>query len=196
MRRILTTALASSLLALALPAAASAHHGSRHGSAHRAKAHRHHHKRAHTVVFAPRAKPSGTTTTTGTGTPSTPTEPVATVASFENGVLKITLADGSTVSGKVTEQTEISCGCSGHDGSFGGSGWQGGDNNDENDNSDDNGGPSGFHGDDEHGSPEPPKTESTCGVSALVAGAKVKEAELHVSGAGAVWEKVELLPKA
>ena len=43
MRRILTTVLASSLLALAIPAAASAHHGSRH------RHHRRHH--AHTVVF-------------------------------------------------------------------------------------------------------------------------------------------------
>jgi hypothetical protein len=176
MRRILTTALASSLLALALPAAASAHHHGRH--------HRHHHRHhARTVVFARHS------TTPANTTPAT--ESVATIASFENGVLKITLADGSTVSGKVTEMTEIECGggCSGHHDFGGGSpGWQ-------HDNGDDgwehhDGGPSRFHDDHFVG----PQDESSCGVSALVAGAKVKEAELHVSGAGAFWEKVELLP--
>jgi hypothetical protein len=181
MRRILTTVVASSLLALALPAAASAHH-------HR---HRHHHK-AHTVVFAPPANHSTTNTT-----PTTPTtEPTATVASFENGVLKITLPDGSTVSGKVTESTWISCGCSGHQ-DFGGSpewqhdgsqGDQGDDNNDQGGNFADH------HGDWEQGS-SPQSTEG-CDASALVPGAKIQEAELNVSSAGAVWEKVELFPKA
>ena len=110
MRRILTTALASSLLALALPAAASAHHGRHH--------HRHHHRHhARTVVFA---RPS---TTAPSNSPTQPTEAVATIASFENGVLKIALWDGSTVSGKVTDMTEIECGggCSGHHDFGGGS---------------------------------------------------------------------------
>jgi hypothetical protein len=181
-RRILTGVLASAFLALALPAAASAHHRARH-DARGARAHHHHRRHHRTVVFAPSATPSNTTTT-----PTTPTteEPVATVASFEGGVLKITLPDGSTVSGKVTEETWIGCGCD-HSGSqgFQHEGWQG----DQNDQGDD--GPGDFQHDDMQGT----ETES-CGVSALVPGAKIKDAELNVSGEGAVWEKVELLPKS
>ncbi|HXB16044.1 MAG TPA: hypothetical protein VNV44_09920 [Solirubrobacteraceae bacterium] len=179
MRRILTALVASSLLALALPAAASAHHANRHR--------RHHHK-AHTVVFAPSTKPATTPTTPAT-------ETMATVASFENEILKITLPDGSTVSGKVTESTFISCGCSGHEG-FGASpesqhdggqqGWQGGDE-------DQGGSFAENHGDWEQGSS--PQDQGSCGTSALVSGAKVQLAELNVSSAGAVWEKVELYPK-
>ena len=185
MRRILTAVLASSLLALALPAAASAHHGSRHDAAHRARAHRHHRHHHRTVLFAPSAKPSDNST--GTQTPTTPTETVATVASFEGGVLKLTLPDGSTVSGKVTETTEISCGCDHQFGGFqhdGPQGWQ-------HDNGDDNGTGS-FQHDDEQGQ----QNEGSCDTSALVPGAKVKEAELSVSGAGAFWEKIELFPQS
>ncbi len=186
MRRILTTALASSLLALALPAAASAHHEGRHDFEHRAEAHHrhhHHHHRHHarTVVFAKRS----TTTTTSSGTPAPPTEAVATVASFENGVLKIMLADGSTVSGKVNEMTEISCDRADHD--FG--------DDDDDDDGGSQSGPGSFHHDDERG-PQDGQSQGVCGVSALVAGAKVEEAELRVSGAGAFWEKVELFPTA
>ncbi len=182
MRRILTTTVASTLLALALPAAALAHHhGARHEFAYHARSHHRHHHR--TVLFAPASTSTSTTPTT----PTTPeSETAGTVASFEGGVLTITLADGSTVSGKVTEDTWVSCGCPGHDGwNGGGEGWQGGDSNDQ---GDDNG-PGGFdhHGDDESG-----PSSSSCGISALVPGAKVKEAELNLSGAGAVWEKVIL----
>ena len=189
MRRILTAALASSLLALALPAAASAHH--------HARAHKRHHKHAHMVVFAPSAKRSGTTTTTTTTEPpTTPSEPVVTVASFEGGVLKLTLADGSTVSGKVTEATEIECGCD-HAFSGGSPEWQhDGASQEGQQDGWQNGGPGSFHQDDEQGPPQETHGEEGCGTSALVPGAKVKEAELNVTGAGAVWEKVELLPKS
>lgn len=188
MRRILTAVLASGLLALALPAAASAHHAGRRDAAHRARAHRHHRHHHRTVVFAPSAKPSDTTP--GTEPPAPSSEPVATVDSFEGGVLKITLPDGSTVSGKVTEETWISCGCDGHDtqdgpqgSQDGGShGWQGGE-----------GGPGFDHHDDAQ---MPQNEQGSCGVSSLVPGAKVKEAELNVSAGGAVWEKVELLPQS
>lgn len=206
MRRILTVVLASSLLALALPVAASAHHGSRH--AQRAQARKHHRRHhAHMVVFAPKAAPSGPTTTTGTSgteTPTTPTEPVATVASFEGGVLKITLPDGSTVSGKVTEATEIECGCEhqgsqgeqqgfGHDGS-GDFGHESGSGDSGHESASGNSGPGSFQHDDEQG--QQTETESSCGTASLVPGAKIKEAELNVSSAGAVWDKIELLPKS
>lgn len=189
MRRILTTAVASSLLALALPAAASAHHSARHAAV---RHHRRHH-RAHTVVFragSVRTLP-GTTAPT---TPSTPTssEPAATITSFENGVLKLTLADGSTVSGKVTERTEIECRAANQ---------QAGDDNDGNDDqgddqgNDSQGGPgsgsfSKIHGDDEQGGGN--DEEGTCGVSSLTPGAKVAEADLAVTSTGSFWEKIEL----
>jgi hypothetical protein len=176
MRRILTAALASALLALALPAAASAHH-----HAHKARAHRHHRHHHHMVVFRPSATPSDTT-------PAPTSDPVATVDSFEGGVLKITLPDGSTVSGKVTEDTWISCGCSGHDFSSGGPEWQH-DGHDGWDHSGDDDDQGDFHHDGEQGSPP-------CGTSSLVSGAKVKEAELNVSSAGAIWEKVVLEPQS
>jgi hypothetical protein len=181
MRRILTTTIASSLLALALPAAASAHPG-RNDVAHRAGVHhrRHHHRRAHTVVFTPAPVTPGTSTTT-TETPPPADEAAGTIASFEGGVLKITLADGSTVTGKVTEMTEIQCGCDGN------SGDQGEDHGDFGRGAP---GPGDFHGDDENGGSAGQST--SCGTASLVPGAKVREAELSLSGAGAVWEKVEL----
>ena len=182
MRRILIAMLACSLAALVVPAAASAHHHRHHGLAHRARAHRHH-RHAHMVVIAPAAaKPAVETPPTS--------EPVATVASFEEGVLKITLPDGSTVSGKVTETTSIGCGCS-HDFQGGAPGFQHEGSPWQHDNGDDNN-----QGDFQHDDEQGPTQSEECGVSALVAGAKVKEAELSVSGAGAFWEKVELYPKS
>ena len=102
-------------------------------------------------------------------------------------MLKLTLADGSTVSGKVTEDTEIRCGCDGHH-------FEGGPGDVGHDNGDDHGDdhPGFFHHDDEQGQ----TGESNCGVSSLVAGAKVKEAELNVSGAGSFWEEIELVPQS
>jgi hypothetical protein len=193
MRRIPIAVLASSLLALALPAAAAAHHTSHH-AAHHARFHRRHHRHAHTVVIAPAAKPAGSTGTgTTTTTTTTTTEPAATVLSFENGILKLTLADGSMVSGKVTESTEVECGCPGHELSGESPQFQHEDSQGQDGQGEDNGGPGQFHGDDEQG---PQQSEGSCGVSALVAGAKIKEAELSIGSAGAVWEKIELLPSS
>lgn len=193
MRRILTAALASSLVALAIPAAASAHHAGRH----HARGHARHH--AHMVVFAPKTRPAGTTS----GTEETPptTEPVAKIASFEGGVLKITLADGSTVSGKVTEATEIECGDnqSSQDEQQGsGDEQQGSQHDGSGDWSHEGGSGDGGPGSFQHDEMQAPQgeTESSCGATSLVAGAKVKEAELKVSGAGAVWDKIELMSQS
>ena len=188
MRRILTTVLASSLLALAIPAAASAHHGSR-------ERHHHHRRHHHTIVFSPTARRSDSTTVTQT--PAAPTEQVATVASFAGGVLELTLADGSTVSGKVTENTEISCGCDGHHFEDGPQGFGHDNGDDQGDQGDDNPGFS-HHDDPPFGarSDQGQMGEGSCGVSSLVPGAKVKEAELNVSGTGASWEHIELVPQS
>jgi len=182
MRRTITIGFAAALAALVLPGAAMAHHSSQHARAHH---HRRRH-RAHTVVFSPATvrhttptPPSGETPPPGPGG-----EAAGTIASFEGGVLQITLSDGTTVSGKVTEQTRIQCGCPGHDGSWGGDGedrsWGG------------DGGFSGSQGDDEHGSMPGGEETPSCGTAALVAGAKVHEAELTIGSSGAVWEKVDL----
>src|SRR3982074_774521 len=105
MRRILLSTLASSLLAFALPAAASAHSHHHHRA--------HHRHKAHTVVFT-HGKVSSTPGTTAPTTPVPPgSEPAGTITSFENGVLKITLADNSVVTGKVTEGTQIECASAG-----------------------------------------------------------------------------------
>lgn len=196
MRRMITSTVASSLLALALPvAASSAHDSARHDAfRHAGEHHRHHHhRRAHTVVFTsgPVRTVPGTTAPVTPVTP-VPAEPAATVASFENGVLKLTLGDGSTVAGKVTERTEIECRMgdredfgddNGHDGEDNGDGrGRGGP------------GPSGSgdnHGDDERGG-DFGQMEGQCDATSLVVGAKVAFADLAVTSAGSFWEKVEL----
>ena len=121
MRRIFLMALASSALALLAPGVASAsHHGKSRHHAHHA---RHRSSRPRLLQFgapipatgaagsAPQsssgiAPGSPATTTTS---PSPTGETAGTVKSFTEGVLAITLNDGTTVSGKVTEETEIHC---------------------------------------------------------------------------------------
>lgn len=84
MRRVLLLAIAALALALSAPMLASAdgrHHG-HHGKHHK-------HKKAHRSV-----QPGPT---------------AGTVTSFEDGVLTIALANGTSVSGAVTDDTEIGC---------------------------------------------------------------------------------------
>ena len=176
MRRILLTAGATLALSL-MPAGAAMAHGHRHG--------RHHHH-SHLIRFAHK--------TDSTPTPATqPTqEPVATIASFSEGVLTLKLADGSTVSGKVTEETRIECPAAGEE--------QGDDDNGQGDDRHDDSGPSGSGGDDQgddmhgwSGDDGHDGCPPSCGTSALVEGAKVASAELRVGSGGAVWEEVRLL---
>ncbi len=212
MRRICTTVMASTALALALPGAASAHHRARH--------HRAHHSR--TITF----QAHKTTTTTATpGAPTTThTEPApgsgeaaGVVTAFENNVLTITLADKSVVSGKVVEgATQVLCpgassGEAGDDSDDTQSGEQAGGDNSQGaggSGGGDSGGFAGGHGDEMSGGPsggpgwsggddgndgsDSEGETASCGTSALKAGAKVAEAELRISSAGAVWEKVVL----
>jgi hypothetical protein len=207
MKRIFLAAMASSMLALAAPGIASAaHNGKRHGG-HRSRTHAGHAKSAHVVTFTAR-----TAAGASSGAPSTPTttagETVGTVTSFTNGVLTITLGDGSTVSGKATEATEIQCqsatppasptddenqGGGGNDQSGSDGGGQGAPRSSSGpieaqqhaDSLNANGGGDG-QDEGEHGA-------ESCTVAALIPGAVVREAELKVSSAGAVWEKVDLV---
>ena len=104
MKRILLVAASSSAIALASPAIASAHH--HHGKRH----HSRHNARVHVLDFRAAAAPASAPASPTAG-PVTPTsnENAGTVTSFKEGVLIITLTDGTPVSGKVTERTEIHC---------------------------------------------------------------------------------------
>jgi hypothetical protein len=203
MRRMLLTAMASSMLVLAAPGMASAaHNGKRHHGAQHASRHARHAKGARLVRFT-----ASTTPGAPSGTPATtpPTgETAGTVTSFTGGVLTITLTDGTVVSGKVTEGTELRCKSaappttettgddegggddqSGSDGAEHGGGFTDGQAGRQHDSQGGEGRGDGQDGNGDEG-------EESCTTTALVPGAVVREAELRVSGAGAVWEKVDL----
>jgi Ni/Co efflux regulator RcnB len=109
------------------------------------------------------------------------------VQSFQNGVLTIKLADGSSVAGLVTSATRVSCEAMDHaftsrDGGPGPSGSGNGDNGNRGDDGD-----RGDHGDngDDNNSP-------SCVAMLQQPGTTVRDAELHVSRGNAVWDEVEL----
>jgi hypothetical protein len=118
-------------------------------------------------------------------------ETTGTIASFVEdsanpgtGVLTITLPDNSTISGKVDSTTEIECRTAGDDGDR--HERDRGDDNSGDDNSgDDNGG--------DHSGPGRGGDETQCSTADLTAGTMVHEAELHGSGADAVFEEIKLL---
>jgi hypothetical protein len=174
MKRMLLVAVTGSALALAAPGVASAHHGKRH--------HARHHKHAHLVKFG---TASVSTTSSGPTTPTPTGQPAGKVASFEKGVLTITLTDGSTVSGKVTEDSKLRCRSATAQESSG-----------DDDQGDDEQGDLSARASDRNGAQgddDDSGTQTACTTAALVPGAVVGEAELSVSSAGAVWEKVELI---
>jgi hypothetical protein len=112
------------------------------------------------------------------------------------GVLTIKLADGSTVSGKVDSSTEIECraprtddDAPGDDDAMQRDGADDGPNHDAGDDrgDDDHSGP-GRDGDGDRGG-----DERGCTTADLTAGTPVHEAELHGSGADAVFEEIKLL---
>ena len=207
MTRMLLTAATSSLLALAAPAVAQAQHGKHHHGARHASHKRHHHAaQAHVLSFGASAPAQSTTTTTTTPltTPSTPSnENAGTVKSFEKGVLTITLNDGTTVSGQVNESTQLECRSATPTETSGDDDQGGGDDSGE-PSSGEHGGPSsqahaadshgdGSHGEEGGGHASDNGGQQSCTTAALVEKAVVREAELSVSSAGAVWEKVELV---
>lgn len=110
-----------------------------------------------------------------------------TISTFDAGTGKLTIAlpGGGTVTGLVTEGTEIKC--EGVDDRLdrrdhGGGDDQGGRGEPE-------------PGDDNGGETPPvgaPAGEASCSVASLVPGAFVGEAELHLEGGSAVFEEIEL----
>lgn len=129
-----------------------------------------------------------------------------TISSFDatTGKLTITLLDGGTVTGLVTEGTEIKC--EGVDDRLTRRSHGGGGDNSGPGSGDDNGGqvePGDDHGGrgepepgDDHGGETPPvgapAGEMTCGTESLVPGALVGEAELRLEGGSAVFDEIEL----
>jgi hypothetical protein len=118
-------------------------------------------------------------------------------------VLTLTLKDGTTVSGKVTETTEIECqtpppattpaGGSGDDNgdsqSDGQSDQSSQDSQNMSNGSDDNGQGDDNQGDDDQDQNNGP---AQCTTSALVAGAVVDEAILRIDSTGAEFKRIEL----
>ena len=107
------------------------------------------------------------------------------------GELVINLFGGDTVSGLVTDETRIRCGCRGTDDDYGdddsgndrsllhsGGSGHGQDGDDEDDGDNGNGG----HGDDR-----------LCTTDELVEGAVVSEAELELTADGLVFDEIELV---
>jgi len=176
MKRTLLATATTSVLALGLPAGSSAaHHSECYHRSHHACSHLRQARHARVLTFgapATAAVGAGSTASPVTGQPSTE-ESAGTVASFTGGVLTLTLADGSSVSGKVTEETEISCQPASHDGPGDGGHGDGESGEDGHDG-----------GHDEAGS---------CSSATLLAGAVVREAELSLGGSGAVWDHIDLV---
>ncbi|WP_445150046.1 hypothetical protein [Baekduia sp. Peel2402] len=153
------------LALLAAPAVAVAHGDGHHGGKHGKK---HHHKKKH-----PRD-------VTGTA--------VATIQSFANGELTLSLPSGRTFTADVTDRSVIICRTAAapvtpaakasHDGPG-----------------------KGKHGDDDATTTAPPSTttppatvpdnsQGRCGTDKLIAGAKVSDARLSLKGDTVIWKKV------
>ncbi|MGZ4187071.1 MAG: hypothetical protein ACXVUE_19810 [Solirubrobacteraceae bacterium] len=166
MRRVLYTLIAGALVAALIPATALGR------SHHR----RHHHARVHHKI---RHKQFGRG-----DAPTTPSmaDNAGTVASFDGTKLTIQLADGSTVSGTVNGDTEIECDAADMSQTNFNRDDEGGDHNGGDDNGD--------QGDNDNNDDN---NMQSCDSSSLTPGTIVHEAELKLSGAGAVWDKVELL---
>lgn len=168
MHKISLTALATTLAVAIAPAALAREHH-----------HRHHHHRRHVKTHFERFGSQQSQEPGTTGAAST----AGTIATFTNGTLTITLADGSSVSGAVTRDTEIECQMAGDNDNDDGvmstedRGPGGGDG----DTGDDNGDRS---GDGDNG--------NMCSAAALTTGAVVQEARLEISSVGAVWDRIVL----
>ena len=197
MRRIsiAMTSVIALALACAAPGVAFGHGARQHG-----RHHKHHHARGARIIrYTPTDGSEGSSPETGTSG-----ESIGTVSSYEKEVLTIKLTDGSQQSGKVTAHTRVICVSSAstegsddhdfdHDGDWWG-GWHGNDSCAE---------PSSQEGTTEAGWQDSghgwggsdrgdcvQAKEEVDLEKVLVAGAVVKEAELALTPAGAIWQTV------
>jgi hypothetical protein len=152
---------------------------------------RHHHRSHHSHA---RIERFGRDATSSTPTTSNSTDNAGTVQSFSGGVLTIMLGDGSTVSGSVTNDTELECMAPEqsqaiHEDGDGGSGDQSGSDENQAQGSDDQ-----SAGEDQGDAAEQNENEAqnNCSTADLTQGTVVREAELRISSAGTVWKQVEL----
>jgi len=172
MRKIVLSVVACCALIAIAPASALAHR-------HHHK--RHHHARIHHRTFGHDWSQSGSSSTSMSSDQN-----AGTVTSFTGGVLTITLNNGQTVSGDVTGDTEIECEAADMSSSLR-SHDRGDDNGDHGDNNGDRGDDNGNDQGDDDGE------NANCSSADLTPGTVVHEARLALTGAGAVWDKVELV---
>jgi hypothetical protein len=119
----------------------------------------------------------------------------------ETGVLTITLVGGETVTGLVTEDTEVDCDNGDDQGDEDGDDQgEDGDDQGENEDVDDDEVDDDAVGDKSDGDDglsddegESDDEEVDCSTADLAVGALVQEAELEIEGGVAVWEEIELL---
>jgi hypothetical protein len=152
---------------------------------------RHHHRRHHRHA---RIERFGRDLTSGTTTSSS-AENAGTVEDFSGGMLTL-MVGGRTITGAVTNDTELECmapeqgqtihedgdsggGDQSDSGDASGSGDQSGSGEDQNEN-------------DAAEQNENDGAQNNCSTADLTHGTVVHEAELRISSAGAVWQKVEL----
>ena len=114
-------------------------------------------------------------------------ENAGTITAFADGKLTITTFGGDEVTGAVTDATEIECEDDGDDDSTARLADHG-DGDNSGPGSDDSG--SDDHGDDDDQGED--EDDDVCAPGALAAGAKVEEAELEITSAGAIWDEIEL----
>jgi hypothetical protein len=173
MRKLLLSVTASCALVAVAPTTALAHHRGHRRS--------HHHARVHFKTFGSDSSQPGSTTPTSTMSGQS----AGTIQSFTGGTLTILLANGQTVSGQVTPDTEIECQSSDTSSS-----WQGHDHGGDNNNAgnDDNN----DQGDDDQGQGDDDNANPACDMSALTPNTVVQEAELKFANGAATWDKLVL----
>lgn len=195
MRRILLLAVGVLALAFAVPGVASAHRG--HAARGHHRRHHHHHVKAHHARLERFGAPSNTSPS---GDQSAPGD-AGTVTSFDNGVLTITLADGSVVRGAVTSDTEINCvqggttpgPTAGTSSDHGDQGDDQGDQSGGDQNGGDQNGGDQSGGDQNGGDQSRCQGQSACTAADLVPGAVVHEAILKIGANGAEFKLVLLV---
>jgi hypothetical protein len=178
MRKIVLSVVACCALVAIIPASALAH----------GHHHKRHHGRVHHRTFGHDWSQSGNSATS-----TNSDQNAGTVQSFTGGVLTVLLNNGQMVSGDVTGDTEIECQAAEMSGSLR-SHDRGDDNGDRGDNNGDRGDNHGDRGDDNGNDQGDDDNENAnCSSADLTTGTVVHEAKLRLSGAGAVWDKVELV---